>query len=126
MNVVSRRSGSGLAIIAKQPFELLEQVRLRAEMAEMLAAPLGLLGHYPAHLHAVVAMKGVSLDVGSRHLLPAEDVLESLLHRRRSGARRPRDRNDWMTARHVRDPQRNKPRRANNGASLLSNRGSAP
>ena len=96
-------------------------------MAEVLVAALGLLGHFGAHLGAVVAMEGVALDIGGRDLLAAEDVLERLLDRRGAGARRARDRNDGMTARHrsVR-LQRNRPRRANSGASLLSNIGSMP
>ena len=127
VDVMTRRTGAGFAVVAKHPLQLLEQVGFGTEMAEMLVAALGFLRHFRAHLETVVAMEGVALDIGRRDLFAAKDVLERLFHRRRAGARRTRDRYDGMTARHHGLPrQRNRPRRANSGASLLSNIGSIP
>ena len=38
MDVMTRRSGAGFAVVAKCPFQFLEQVGFGAEMAEMLVA----------------------------------------------------------------------------------------
>src|SRR4029077_10257509 len=98
VDIVARGSGAGLAVVAERLFQLLEQIGFGTEMAEMLVAALGLLRHFRAHLDAVVAVEGVALDIGGRDVLAAEDVFERLLHRRRAGAGRARDRYDGMAA----------------------------
>ncbi len=98
VDVMARRSGAGFTVVAEYSLQLLEQVGFGAEMAEMLVAALGLLRHFRPHLEAVVAMESIALDIGGGDLLAAKDILERLLHRRRAGARRTRDRNDGMTA----------------------------
>src|SRR3977135_1361764 len=94
-------AGAGLAVVAEDVLQLLEQVGLRAEVAEVLVALLALLLHLRAHLDAVVAMKRIALDRGGGDLLATEDVFERPLHRGGAGARRTRDRYDGIAARHL-------------------------
>src|SRR3954471_7740690 len=119
-------AGAGFAVVAEDFLQLLEQVGFRAEVAEVLVALLAFLQHLRAHLDAVVPMKRIALDIGGSDLLATENVLERLFHRGGAGARRTRDRYNGIAARHFAlfPAQRNRPRRANSGASLLSNIGS--
>ena len=98
VNVMTRGAGAGLAVVAEDVLQFLEQVGFRAEVAEVLVAVLALFLHPGAHLDAVVAMKRIALDIGCGDLLAAEDVLERLLHRSGAGARRTRDRYDGIAA----------------------------
>jgi len=98
VNIVPRGPGAGFAVVAKQLFELLEQIGLGTEVAERLGAALRLLHHLATHLGAVVAVERIAFDKGCGDLLAAEDVLERPLHRCRAGARRARDRYDGMAA----------------------------
>src|SRR6202008_4557783 len=93
-------AGAGLAILAKRPLELLEEIGLRAEMAEVLVAAFGFLRHFLAHRGAGVAVEGIALDIGRGHLLAAEDLLEGLLDRSGAGPRGARDGDDGMATRH--------------------------
>src|SRR4029079_10879877 len=97
VDVMTRRSSAGFAVVARCVVTFPEEVRFRAEMAEMPVAALGFLQHFRAHLDAIVAVEGVTLDIGRNHLFAAEYLLERPLHRRRTGARRTRDRYDGMS-----------------------------
>src|SRR5258705_12791480 len=85
VDIVPDGSGAGLAVVAEQFLQLLEQVCFRTEMAEMLVAALGLLSHLRAHLNTIVAVEGVALDIGGGELLAAEDVFKRLLYPGRAG-----------------------------------------
>src|SRR2546430_17700510 len=85
VDVVPDSSGPGLAVVAEQFLQFLEQVCFRAEMTEMLVAALGLLGHFGAHLRAVVEVKGVALDIGGRYVFAAGEVFKCLLPPGRAG-----------------------------------------
>src|SRR5215831_10408346 len=101
MDVVPRDRGAGLAVVAKRLFQILEQVGLRAEMAEVLVAAIRLLRHLGTHFAAVVAVKRIALDVDGVDALAVEDLLEGAFDRGRARARGTRDRNDRMLSGHA-------------------------
>ena len=76
-----------LSVAAKRGFEFLEQIGLFAKVAEMVIALGGRFGHGAVHLEAVVAMKGIALEINGFHLLAPENLLERVAHRRGAGAR---------------------------------------
>ena len=75
-NIVPGLAGTGLAIAAKRVFELREKVGAFAEMAEKSVALRLLLGHYGAHLVAIVTLEGIALDIGRLDVLAAENLFE--------------------------------------------------
>jgi len=85
VEVVSVPAAAGLAVGAEQGLELLEEVRLRAEVAEVVVAGRGLLRGCLLHRGAVVAVVRVTLDHRGGELLPPEDVGERAGHRRGAG-----------------------------------------
>jgi hypothetical protein len=50
------------AVLPEQRFKLFEQVRVRAEVAEVLIAGSRFARHHRLHFLAVVAMEGISFD----------------------------------------------------------------
>src|SRR5882757_8521635 len=96
MDVMTRHAGPGLAVVAEDFLQFLEQIGFRTEMAEMLVAALGFLRHFRAHLKPIVAVEGIPLDIGGCDLFATEDVFKRLLHRGRAGTGRTRDRYDGI------------------------------
>jgi hypothetical protein len=86
VQVFADAAGAGIAIAAEQRLQLLEQIGLRAEMAEMLVAGPRLLLHPRAHFEAIVAMEGIALDQRGLDVLATEDLGERAHHGRRPGA----------------------------------------
>ena len=62
VEVFAHLPGAALAIRTEQFLEILEEIRLRAEMAEPLELAARHLREFRAHLLAVVAMEGVAFD----------------------------------------------------------------
>src|SRR5690348_7914202 len=100
MQILAHLAGAALAVGTEQRLDLLEEVSLRAEMAEALALAAGHIRQLRAHLVAVKAMEGVALDDGGGDALATEYVLERRGDRGGAGARRPGDRDDGMLYRH--------------------------
>jgi hypothetical protein len=99
----------------RNSLQLLEQIGLGAEMAEMPVALFRLLQHFLPHFGAVVAVERVAFDISRSHVLAAEDVLERLLHRRGASAGRAGHGDDGVPTGHAfttSSGQRNRPRRA--------------
>ncbi len=79
-------AGACLAIAAEGALKLFEQVRFRAEMAEVIVALRLGRGHGLFHLLAVVAVIGVAFDGDRLDAFAPEDLLEGVLDRRGAGA----------------------------------------
>jgi hypothetical protein len=62
VQVLTHAAAAILAVLPEQLLELLEQVRLRAKVAERLVTVRGFLGHLGLHLGAVVSVEAVALD----------------------------------------------------------------
>jgi hypothetical protein len=75
---MARVTRASFSILAEHTFQVIEKVRLRTEMAEMMIALCGLLRHHAAHFQTVVAVKCIALDIDSLHLLAAENLFESI------------------------------------------------
>src|SRR5205823_1875970 len=82
VDVGARPAGAGFTVGLEGLFQLLEEVGFGAEMAEVIVAPLGRIGHRDFHAGAVVAMKGVALDEGGGDVLAPEYLVEGVLNRR--------------------------------------------
>src|SRR5690606_38166576 len=91
----------GFAVVAKGLLELLEEIRLLAEVAEVPIPGGLLLGEHPAHLRAVVSMEAVAFDECGLEVLAPKDVLEGARDRRRPGAGGSGDRDDRMLDGHT-------------------------
>ena len=100
VNVVARASGAVLAVFAEHRLELLEQVRIRAEVAEMLVAGLVRRGHRDFHITTVVAVKRVAFDVTGLDLFAEKDLFEGVLDGRRAGAAGSGNRQNRVLDRH--------------------------
>ena len=110
-------------VLAERRRELRQQVRLRAEVADL--RPLALVRRLDAsaHLDPVEAMEGVALDDLGLESFAAEDVREALHDGGRAGARGAGDRDDGMFRRHddlvrarqLRASGRNRDRSLNSG-----------
>ena len=100
MQVVARAPGAALGIGAKEVFQLVEQVRLGAEVAEVWIAAGGFLGDAPVHFGAVEGMEGIALDDGGIDPFTLEDARESAGDGARACAGRAGDRDDRVFDRH--------------------------
>jgi len=86
VQVVAFLAAAGLAVDPKHLLQLVEQVGLGAEVAEVLALFVS-LGHRLAHGHAVVAVEAVPLDHDRCDFIPVEDMLEGAFDSGGAGAR---------------------------------------
>ena len=120
MDIVAGHPDASFAIIPKRFLEFLEQICLRAEVAEVFVASLGFFGHALAHLSTVVPVKRITLDKGSLDVLAMENLLEGTLDGGRAGAGRSCDRDNRMLSGHLRSfvQTLNRPRWANSGADI--------
>ena len=84
--VITLLTGAGLAVAAKQLFQLVEDIGFRAEVAEGMAL-LARLFHGLFHLRPVVFVETVAFHHRGLDALAAEDMFEGVLHR---GGARPR------------------------------------
>ena len=80
VQVMAGCAAAGLAIGAEQFLELLEQVRRRSEMTEMIVAAGRRLRHLRLHLGPVVAVEGIALHDDGVDLLAPEDPVEGAGH----------------------------------------------
>ena len=124
VQVLAQLSLARLPVGAKQRLQLLEEVGIRTEMADLAVAPLVRFLDELAHLEPVETVEGVALDDLRLDLLAAEDVLERVGDGGRSGARRPGDRDDRVPFRHMTLPYavRNKDRAWNSGVEKAGSR----
>src|SRR6185312_1356407 len=91
---------AGCRVSPKQIFQLREQVRLRAEMAEALVCARDRFRELLFHAGTIVAMEAVAFDEGRLDVLAAEDLLESLADRGGAGSRGAGDCDDRMAGGH--------------------------
>jgi hypothetical protein len=91
-----RAAGAVLAELLENGLQFFQQVRFRAEMAEVVVAFFCLFGHHALHFDAVVAMEGVAFDEGCIDAFAAENAFESSLYRGGPGARGAGDRDDGV------------------------------
>ena len=86
VQVAPGATGAGRSVASEKLLELVQQVGLWAEMAEVqVAGGVGGVGRQ-LHAFAVVPVKGVALDHGRSDVLTAEDVLQRPGHRRGPGS----------------------------------------
>ena len=78
MDVKARQSLAAFAVGSKERLQLLDQIGLDAEVAEIGIAALRRRLHGFFHAATIVAMKGVALDEGRFHVLAAENLIERL------------------------------------------------
>src|SRR6185295_3442588 len=102
VNVVARAAGAGLGILAEHLLEFIEQVRLGAEMAEVVVAPYRCFGDCLLHRGAVITVEGVALYKSGLDPLAPEDLLKGVSDRGGSGPRGAGHRNDGMLDGHGR------------------------
>jgi hypothetical protein len=99
VQVLPDLAAAAFGVGAEQRLEVLEQIGVGTEVAEVAVRRLGVL--LPrAHRLPVVPMEGVALDDLRLDGLAAEDVLERVHHGRRAGARGTGDRDGRMLERH--------------------------
>src|SRR5690606_35276222 len=96
VQVATAAPAAALAIGLEQAIELLEQVGVRPEMAEVVVAARQRLGHRFFHALAVIAMEAVALYKRRRNRLATKDLLEGPHDRCRTGPRGTGDGNDGM------------------------------
>ena len=97
MQIATTLAPSTLAIFPEQGLEILEQVGVRSEMAEVMIATPKLIPKRPIHVSPVVAMKAIALHKSGMNSLTAKDLLENAHHRSSARSRRAGDRNDRVT-----------------------------
>ena len=95
-------AATGASVFLENLGQDVEFVCLRIEVAEFTVALGLLLGDARLHRRAVVAVKGVTLDVGRYHILAPEDQLENGLDRRGAGTGGAGDGDDGVLSRHRR------------------------
>ena len=120
VQVLADLAAAVLAVLAEQGLQLLEQVRLRREMAEVVVAFLAGGRRCGLHLLSVVPVERVALHDRRVDLLAPEDVLEGPGHRGRARAGRAGDDDDRMLSRHQSSSSyraRNKDRTLNSESS---------
>src|SRR5690606_20929780 len=84
----------------EQRLELLEQVRFRSEVTELVIAARQRFSHLLFHAGAVVAVEAVAFDESRRNALAPEDLLEGAHHRGRAGAGRSGHGDDRVSGGH--------------------------
>src|ERR1700682_222291 len=89
VNVMSGVTLAVLSIVSEHGFQVLKEVGLGPEMAEMMVTLRSLLGNHPAHFLTVIAMEGVAFDIHGLDLLASEDLFERVPDGSGAGTRRP-------------------------------------
>ena len=93
---MSCRARSGFAKRLEYTFQFIQQVGLRPEMAEVIVTLVAFFLHYAFHFRAIVAMKSVSLNIGSLYTFACKNIFEGALDRSCSCAGRSGNRNNGM------------------------------
>ena len=109
VHVVARLAGAVQRVVLKRALQTVEQVGVRAEMAEVGIAGLRLARHGRAHVLAIKAVKGVTLDVDGLHRLAPEDLLERPADGGRPRAGGSGDGDDGVGGRHACSPPLGQP-----------------
>ena len=104
MNVIAPPSPTGAPVFLEQFSQFFKQIGLGAEVAEIDIPRHCRFSHHPAHIHAIIAMKAVSLDRGGLDPLAPKDMLERIFNRTGSRAGRSRDGYNWMFLGHNTNP----------------------
>ncbi len=100
MDVMPGLAGAMLGELGEDSTQLIEQIGLGAEMAEVVVALFGGLGDLLDHAGPVVGVEGIAFDVGGFDTFAAEDLSEGVLHRRGAGSGRSGDHDDRVLHRH--------------------------
>ena len=80
VQIFARLARSRLAVDAEQRLELLEQIGLGAEMAEIALVVGVRLFHPRVHVVAIVAMEGIAIDDRRVDALAPKDLLKGRRH----------------------------------------------
>ena len=96
VDVMARAPLAGAAVFGEHRLQLVEQVGLRAEMAEMAIALRLRLRHRALHAGAVEAVEGIAVDERRGDVLATKNLLERAAHRGGAGARGAGDGDDRM------------------------------
>ena len=77
---MARASGARLGELSESRLELGQEVGLGPEMTEVTVALGGLGAHDALHLHPIVAVEGIPLNVGRIDIFAMKDRFESASH----------------------------------------------